>query len=54
MKRIDYEIFSMNNDGRYTKMLIMKKYYFIDGEKFGNRQASVIDMVYSSALKGHS
>ena len=52
MKRIDYEIFSMNNDGRYTENVDNEdNTTFIDGEKFGNRQASVTDMVYSSALK---
>lgn len=52
MKRIDYEIFSMNNDGRYTENVDNEdNTTFIDGEKFGNRQVSVTDMVYSSALK---
>ena len=51
MKRIDYEIFSMNNDGRYTENVDNEdNTTFIDGEKFGNRQGSVTDMIYSSAL----
>jgi len=52
MKRIDYEIFSMNNDGRYTENV--DNYHdntFIDGVVYGTRQASVTDMVYSSALQ---
>ncbi|MDN6208519.1 MAG: hypothetical protein L0I96_09540, partial [Lactococcus sp.] len=51
MKRIDYEIFSMNNDGRYTENVDNEdNTTFIDGEKFGDRQGSVTDMIYSSAL----
>ncbi|MCK8606442.1 hypothetical protein LNP18_10065 [Leuconostoc citreum] len=51
MKRIDYEIFDKDNDGRYTENIDNEaNNTFIDGEKFGNRQASVTDMVYYSAL----
>ncbi|MBK0040898.1 MULTISPECIES: hypothetical protein [unclassified Leuconostoc] len=51
MKRIDYEIFSMNNDGRYTENVDNEdNTTFIDGEKFGDRQASITAMIYASAL----
>lgn len=51
MKRIDYEIFSMNNDGRYSENVDNEdNTTFIDGEKFGDRRGSVTDMIYSSAL----
>lgn len=52
MKRIDYEIFSVENDSRYVENI--DNYHdntFIDGVVYGDRQASVSDMVYSSATK---
>ena len=52
MKRIDYEIFSVENDSRYVENI--DNYHdntFIDGVVYGDRQASVSDMVYSSATQ---
>ncbi len=52
MKRIDYEIFSVENDSRYVEKI--DNYHdntFIDGVVYGDRQASVSDMVYSSATQ---
>jgi len=46
MKRIDYEIFSMNNDGRYVENVDNEPTY-VDGEKVGER--SITSMVYVSA-----
>ncbi len=52
MKRIDYEIFSVENDSRYVENI--DNYHdntFIDGVVYGDRQATVSDMVYSSATQ---
>ena len=46
MKRIDYEIFSMNNDSRYVENVDNEPTY-VDGEKVG--EGSITSMVYVSA-----
>ncbi len=45
MKRIDYEIFSMNNDGRYVENVDNNPAY-VDGEKVGDR--TITGLVYDS------
>lgn len=46
IKRVDYEIFSMNNDGRYVENVDNEPTY-VGGEKVGER--SITSMVYVSA-----
>ncbi len=46
MKRVDYEMFSMSDDGRYVENVDNEPTY-VDGEKVGER--SITSMVYVSA-----
>ncbi len=49
MKRIDSEIFSIDDGHNYLENQdTWKDTTYIDGEKFGNRQASIAAMVYDS------
>ena len=49
MKRIDSEIFSIDDGHNYLEnQETWKDTTYIDGEKFGNRQASIAAMVYDS------
>ncbi len=49
MKRIDSEIFSIDDGHNYHENQdTWKDTTYIDGEKFGNRQASIAAMVYDS------
>lgn len=51
MKRIDSEIFSTDDGQSYVENEDdYENTTFIDGEKFGDRQTSVSNMVYASAL----